>query len=94
MVVDPSLPDGLEKQAWSRVTVRLTDGRTIAEGPRGASGHPAAPLSDTQLRDKFVGCAAYVLGHDHAAGVADQLMHLDAVPDIRALTARLTTDKE
>jgi 2-methylcitrate dehydratase PrpD len=94
MVVDPSLPDGLEKQAWSRVTVRLTDGRVLAREPRGASGHPAAPLSDTQLRDKFLGCAAGVLGRERAAAVADQLGALDAVPDIRALTARLTTDKE
>jgi 2-methylcitrate dehydratase PrpD len=94
MVVDPSLPDALEQQAWSRVTVRLTDGRTFAEGPRGASGHPSAPLSETQLRDKFLGCAAGVLGRDQAAAVADQLLQLDAVPDIRALTARLTTDKE
>jgi 2-methylcitrate dehydratase PrpD len=94
MVVDPSVPDGLEKQAWSRVTVRLVDGRTIGLDPRGASGHPAAPLSDAQLRDKFLGCAAGVLGPEPAAAVADQLVQLEAVPDIRALTARLTTDKE
>jgi 2-methylcitrate dehydratase PrpD len=90
MVVDPRLPDGLEKQAWSRVTVRMRDGRTL----RGASGHPDQPLTDAQLRDKFLGCAIPVLGAGEAAGVADQLAHFEDIPDIRALTARLVTTKE
>ena len=89
MVIDPSLPDRLEQHAWSRVTVRLTDGRTLTAPPRGAAGHPDAPLSDAQLRAKFLGCAAAVLARGDAEAVADQIEHLDAVPDIRALTARL-----
>jgi 2-methylcitrate dehydratase PrpD len=94
MVVDPTLPEGLEQQAWSRVTVRLHDGRTLAEPARGAAGHPAAPLSDAQLRDKFLGCATGALGRADAAAVADQIMRLDEVPDIRVLTARLATERE
>jgi 2-methylcitrate dehydratase PrpD len=91
MVVDPTLPDGLSEHAWSRVTVRLRDGRALASPPRGASGHPDQPLSDAQLRAKFLACAAPVLGADEADGVATQLDHLDDIPDIRALTARLVT---
>jgi 2-methylcitrate dehydratase PrpD len=94
MVVDPTLPDRLEQHAWSRVTVRLADGRTLAEPARGASGHPDMPLSDAQLRDKFLGCAAGVLDRGDAEAIADQIMHIDAVPDIRALTARLVTRSE
>jgi 2-methylcitrate dehydratase PrpD len=95
MVVDPSLPDEREEHhAWSRVTVRLRDGRTLAEAPRGASGHPGAPLTDAQLRDKFLGCAAGVLGASEAEAVAGQIAELDAVPDIRALTARLATARD
>jgi 2-methylcitrate dehydratase PrpD len=91
MVVDPSLPDTREEHhAWSRVTVRLRDGRTLSEAPRGASGHPDAPLTDARLRDKFLGCAAGALDRGTAEAVAEQIMQLDAVPDIRALTARLT----
>jgi 2-methylcitrate dehydratase PrpD len=91
MVVDPTLPDGLSEHAWTRVTVRLRDGRALASPPRGASGHPDQPLSDAQLRAKFLACAAPVLGADEADGVAAQLDHLDDIPDIRALTARLVT---
>src|SRR5947208_7404344 len=94
MVVDPSLPDGLEQHAWSRVTVRLRDGRTLDSPARGACGHPDQPLTDAQLRAKFLGCAAPVLGADEAEGVAEQLAHLEEVPDIRALTSRLTAARD
>jgi 2-methylcitrate dehydratase PrpD len=94
MVVDPTLPDGLSEQAWTRVTVRLRDGRTLHSTPRGASGHPEQPLSDAQLRDKFLACATPVIGADEADGVATQLTHLDDIPDVRALTARLVTARD
>jgi 2-methylcitrate dehydratase PrpD len=94
MTVDPSLPRSLEQQAWSRVTVRLADGRTLESAPRGASGHPDAPLSDEELRAKFLGCAAPVVGDDAAGSIAEQLAHLEEIPDVRALTARLATEDD
>jgi 2-methylcitrate dehydratase PrpD len=94
MVVDPALPHGLEQHAWTRVTVRLADGTALESRPRGASGHPATPLTDAELRAKFLGCAAPVLGDDAAAGVADQLARLEEVPDVRALTSRLVAARE
>src|SRR5213593_2094036 len=89
MVVDPGLPEGVEQHAWSRVTVRLRDGRTLSPEARGARGHPATPLSDAALREKFLACATAVLSADEAEGVAEQLAHLEDIPDIRALTSRL-----
>ncbi len=89
MVVDPGLPQGVEQHAWSRVTVKLRDGRTLATHARGARGHPDTPLSDGALRDKFLACARTVLSSDEAAGVAQQIGHLEEIPDIRALTSRL-----
>jgi 2-methylcitrate dehydratase PrpD len=89
MVVDPGLPEGVEQHAWSRVTVRLRDGRTVSTEARGARGHPDTPLSDAALREKFLGCSRTVLGADEAEGVAEQIEHLEDIPDIRALTSRL-----
>jgi len=89
MVVDPGLPEGVEQHAWSRVTVRLRDGRTLSTEARGARGHPDTPLSDAALREKFLACAGTVLAPDEAEGVAEQIGHLEDVPDIRALTSRL-----
>jgi 2-methylcitrate dehydratase PrpD len=94
MVVDPTLPHELEQNAWTRVTVRLADGTTLEEKPRGASGHPATPLTDRELRTKFLACAAPVIGADAAEGVADQIAHLEDIPDIRALTSRLTGEQD
>ncbi|MBI1734542.1 MAG: MmgE/PrpD family protein [Candidatus Rokubacteria bacterium] len=94
MVVDTSLPHDLEQHAWSRVTVRLTDGRTLAVPPRGAQGHPDTPLSDTRLREKFLACAAVAIPRDAAEGVAEQLEHFEDIPDIRALTSRLVAERD
>ena len=89
MVVDPALPQGVDQHAWSRVTIKLRDGRTLATEPRGARGHPDTPLSDAALRDKFLGCARTMLSPDEADGVAEQIGHLEDIPDVRALTSRL-----
>lgn len=94
MLVDPALPRALEQQAWTRVTVRLADGTTFEEKPRGASGHPSTPLTDAELRTKFLACATPVIGADAAEGVAEQVAHLEDIPDIRALTSRLTGEQD
>src|SRR5438094_740152 len=82
----------LARHAWSRVTVRVRDGRTLTAGPRGARGHPDTPLDPDALRAKFRACATLVLPRDEAEGVAEQLAHLEDIPDIRALTSRLAGD--
>lgn len=92
MVVDPALPDGLEQHAWSRVSVRLAGGRTLEAAARGARGHPDTPLSHEALRAKFLACAARAIARDEAEGVAEQLEHLEDIPDLRALTSRLVGD--
>lgn len=94
MVVDAALPDRLEQHAWSRVTVRLGDGRTLASPPRGAIGHHDQPLTDEALHAKFLACCAGTLSSSDAAGIAAQLQHLEAIPDIRALTSRLVADRD
>jgi 2-methylcitrate dehydratase PrpD len=94
MVVDPTLPERPEQHAWSRVTVRLTDGRALASPPRGARGHPDEPLDEAALREKFLACAARVLTRGEAEGVAAQLAEFEAIPDIRALTGRLTAERD
>jgi 2-methylcitrate dehydratase PrpD len=94
MVVDESVPDGLTAHAWTRVTLRLGDGRVLTSPPRGALGHPDRPLSAAALRAKFLACATTVLTPGEAEAVAGQLDHLEAIPDIRALTSRLVGDAD
>ena len=91
---DPTMPDGLEQQAWTRVTLTLTDGRVLAPAVSGARSHPDHPLDAAALRDKFLACATPVLGQDEASAIADQIDHLEDIPDIRALTSRLVGETE
>src|SRR5215831_9304790 len=92
MVVDDGLPRELTQQAWTRVKLCLTDGRLIQAPPRGAQGHPDQPLSTESLQAKFLGCAERALPRGEAEAVAEQIMHLEDIPDIRALTSRLAGD--
>jgi len=90
VVVDPEIPGDLERHMWSKVTLRLTDGRTLQIGPRQVPGHPGTPLTLEALRDKFNACAALVLPEDRVASVREMVEGLDGCPDLRSLTAILS----
>jgi 2-methylcitrate dehydratase PrpD len=89
VTVDPEIPGDLERHMWSRVRVRLADGRTVEIGPREVPGHPSNPLSADQLREKFEECAALALPHDRVQTVREIVETLDTCPDLRSFTAIL-----
>ncbi len=89
MVVDPEIPGDLERHMWTRLTVRLRDGRRASIGPRPVPGHPANPLSREALREKFRECAGLVLPTDRVDSVRQIVESLETCPDLRSLTAVL-----
>jgi 2-methylcitrate dehydratase PrpD len=89
MTVDSDIPGELERHMWTRVTLRLTDGRTLSIGPRPVPGHPANPMTREALLDKFTECAAIALPPDRVSALGEMLQDLDRCPDIRSLTAIL-----
>ena len=89
MDVDPDIPGELERHMWTRLTVRLADGRSLSIGPREVPGHPANPLSPEALRDKFTECARLALPPDRVESLAEMLATLDTCPDLRSVTAML-----
>ncbi len=89
MVVDPTIPAEQEHHVWTRVTVRLADGRALEVAPREVTGHPTVPLSREALRQKFEECAGRVLARDRVESVAEMLETLEGCPDLRSLTAIL-----
>jgi 2-methylcitrate dehydratase PrpD len=89
VVVDPDIPGDLERHMWTRLTVRLRDGRRATIGPRPVPGHPANPLTLDALREKFRECAGLVLPADRVDSVAQIVESLDSCPDLRSLTAIL-----
>ena len=90
LVVDPEIPGDMERHMWTRVTVRLQDGRQVTIAPRPVPGHPELPLSKDQLREKFMDCARLALSEDRADTVRQMIEELDACPDLRSLTAILS----
>ncbi len=89
MVVDPAIPGDLEHHVWTRVGVRLGDGRTLEIPPREVPGHPNAPLPREALLAKFADCAGRVLARDRVDSLAEMLEGLEGCPDLRSLTAIL-----
>jgi 2-methylcitrate dehydratase PrpD len=89
MVVDPGIPGEGDRRVWTRVTVRLRDGREVAIAPRPVPGHPGSPLAPDQVRDKFRDCARIVLSGDRVESVRQMVEGLDGCPDLRSLTAIL-----
>ncbi len=89
MRVDPDIPGDLERHVWTRVTVRLVDGRSWSVGPREVPGHPRNPLPDDALTEKFEECARLALPAGRAESVRQMLEDLEACPDLRSLTAIL-----
>ncbi|MBI4246411.1 MAG: MmgE/PrpD family protein [Candidatus Rokubacteria bacterium] len=94
MTVDPERGQDVERRAWTRIRLRLADGRVLESPARGAAGHPDRPLSPEALRTKFLAGASTVLAPDEAEAVAEQIDHLEEIPDIRALTSRLVGPME
>lgn len=79
--VDPSF-------AFSdRVVIKLDDGRSIDSGEiRFARGNAKLPLTEADLRTKFLDCASGAAQID-ANALYDALSRLETVPDLRTLAA-------
>ena len=73
----------------ARVTVRLTDGRTLERSVRGARGYPEHAASPAELDEKFLGCARRMVPAGAAAAALDFLRTLEAAPSVRGLAPRL-----
>ena len=90
MQVDPNIPGDAERHMWTRVTVRLTDGRSWSVGPREVPGHPSNPLRPDALREKFEECARLALPEERVDSIRQMLETLETCPDLRSLTAILS----
>ena len=69
------------------VEVESTDGRRLSSRVEIPRGHWDAPLSDAELRDKFLGLAGAVLGTraETAADLVDRIESPGALSELMAL---------
>jgi 2-methylcitrate dehydratase PrpD len=73
------------------IDIVLKNGRTISARADIAKGSPELPMSDGEVADKFRECAEFAGWPEaHAEEAIAMIQHLEAVPDVRALTALLS----
>jgi hypothetical protein len=69
-----------------RVSIRLKNGKTLAHEPVvRAKGHWQKPLTETELREKFLDCTEGKLGRKQAEALFEQLNNLEEVKSLREL---------
>ncbi|MXZ71494.1 MAG: MmgE/PrpD family protein [Acidobacteria bacterium] len=78
----------------ARITLRLTDGRTLERAVRGARGYPENPASAAELDDKFLACAQRAVPPEAAEAALGWLRTLDEAPTARSLACHLATRAE
>jgi 2-methylcitrate dehydratase PrpD len=70
------------------LAVDLVDGRQVTASLAQARGAPGNPLSESDVFDKFVDCAARAarpMTEGHARALAEQILSLDQCPDVGRL---------
>src|SRR5487761_268841 len=91
--VDPEADAAGYNNMTSIIRVRLKDGRELEGRAAFAKGSPANPMSETELRQKFMGCLeAGGIGADAGRSAADLILDLETQPDLREITRLLSAD--
>ncbi|MBS7699956.1 MULTISPECIES: MmgE/PrpD family protein [unclassified Chelatococcus] len=73
----------------STVTVTLKGGRVFSRHVEEAIGHPAHPLGQSELEEKFLSCAERTLGRQRARDAFGRLTALEDVQDFDGLVETL-----
>jgi 2-methylcitrate dehydratase PrpD len=78
VAVDPELDAAFPGKRAARVSITIRGGRSEEFLQPTRVGDPEAPLSDSQLEDKFIELSAPVLGPEGARKLLDRLWRLDS----------------
>jgi 2-methylcitrate dehydratase PrpD len=87
--VDPAMSPRRTDLPTARVRVRLRDGRVLEKTVTSVRGDAADPVPAGVVEAKFLGLVAPVLGEARARAVVETVPRLDAMADVRDLTALL-----
>ena len=93
MRVSPSLDASKPALTQARVTITLSDGRTLTRAADGARGYPERPVSDAELEQKFLGCAERVISPDAARQALAVLRDFESLTDLHSLVQMLSGER-
>lgn len=87
---DPEL-DALYDEKWpSVIEVTTKDGRTLAARRDLPKGEPEYPVSDEELKEKFLSLATDAVTSDCAEKIWETIFNLENIKDVTELTSLLT----
>jgi 2-methylcitrate dehydratase PrpD len=92
MAVDPALDGTMavsDSREGARVVVQFNDGSEVEQSVANPHGHPTDPLSEAELRAKFLSCAEGVVSPAQAMTALGMLAELASLDRIDRLTAPL-----
>ena len=85
MHLDPDLQPTAQGSRPCKVTIRLRDGRSFSRQIDYAKGSREAPMSDEELKQKFIGCAREALEDSSIERIIEYVEHLETLEDIRPM---------
>ena len=90
--LDPEIEAAGYAKIQSRIEVRLKDGRILRKDSGPYRGGPENPLSETELEEKFSGCAELALPPAKVSRLLRLLKEIETVKDIKILIPELLPD--
>jgi 2-methylcitrate dehydratase PrpD len=85
MHLDPDLQPTALGSRPCKVTIRLRDGRSFSRQIDYAKGSREAPMTDEELKQKFIGCAREALDDSSIDRIIEYVEHLETLEDIRPM---------
>jgi 2-methylcitrate dehydratase PrpD len=92
MEADPELEPNGSGGRPARVWIHMKDGRTLSRQVDHPKGSPQSPLTDEELKGKFVACARRTLSEKAVSESMAMLGRLETLENVRPLTALLLGD--
>jgi len=85
MRLDPNLKSSGPGGRPCQVTVRLKNGQTYSRDAEHAKGGPEFPMTEAELKTKFMECACQAISASAAERTLESVERLDTLQDIRPL---------
>ncbi len=89
--IDPELDKRGYERMRTRMIIRLIDGRVISGERDVARGHPEDPMTEEDLKAKFVNCACGVTSPEITDRIIEATRDLESISNIRDYTGLLST---
>lgn len=91
---DDACDDAFPKQRSATVAIKLKNGKTLSQHAPTRKGDPDAPLSDTELSEKYRELAKPVIGEAHTRQLEERIWAADKIANVRELYPSLSAAAE